>query len=304
MLFLDILKLQAVLIMLMLVGLVCKKTGIIDNHSRKGLINFCLDVIIPCNVIKAGMTKLDPDIARSGMLTLICGFVVLILTVIANRFLFRKTTDDHRRIMQYCMVASMSGFFGNPIAEALFGAEGIILVSLFLISVRVAVWSMGNVYYVKEKMSLGQLIKKAMINPPMIGTFIGLLFMATGWQLPALLMQPISQLSACTSPVIMVVVGTFLADLDFRKGWDRDTLEVTLFRLILLPLLAWGTGLLLGLRGPGLTIAVFMTGTPAGSTAMIYAERYGSDTEFATRCVAMTTLFSLVSMPLWCYFVR
>jgi predicted permease len=59
----------------------------------------------------------------------------------------------------------------------------------------------------------------------------------------------------------------------------------------------------LGLDNVSLGISVLMTGMPAGATAAIFAARYGSDAPFATKCVVMSTLLSMLSLPLWCYLV-
>ena len=50
-------------------------------------------------------------------------------------------------------------------------------------------------------------------------------------------------------------------------------------------------------------VAVLMTGMPAGATAAIFAARYNSDAPFAARCVVLSTLFSMLTIPLWCWVV-
>ena len=67
--------------------------------------------------------------------------------------------------------------------------------------------------------------------------------------------------------------------------------------------LALGVGLLLGLEPISLGVSVLMTGMPAGATAAIFAARYHSDAAFATRCVVLSTLLSMVTLPLWAHAV-
>ena len=64
-----------------------------------------------------------------------------------------------------------------------------------------------------------------------------------------------------------------------------------------------GAGKLLRLDTVALGVSVLMTGMPAGATAAIFAARYGSDADFATRCVVFTTLVSMVTLPVWCMVV-
>ena len=75
----------------------------------------------------------------------------------------------------------------------------------------------------------------------------------------------------------------------------------SVFRLIILPAAALVVGLGLGLDATSLGISVLMTGMPAGATAAIFAARYDSDALFATRCVVMTMLMSMLTLPVWCY---
>ena len=303
MLFLDILQLQAVLIILMAVGFFCRKTGMINDSVRSGFTTLCMDVIIPCNVVKAGLSGVSPDLLRNGGLLLLSGTLILLGTAAANRFLYNSRPDAHRRVMQYCGVAAMSGFFGNPIAESLYGAEGVIYVSLFLIPMRLAMWSVGASYFVSDRRSPWEVVKKSVSNPAMIGTLLGLLFLLTGWKLPYVLNRPIDLIGACNTPMIMILIGTFLADIEFRKIWEKDVYILGFVRLLAIPLFAWGLGWLLGLRGMALSISVFMSGAPAGATAPILAAHYGGDVEFSSKCIVFTTLCSLVTLPLWCWLV-
>lgn len=262
-----------------------------------------MDVIIPCNVIKAGLSGVSPGLLKNGGLLLLSGTLILLGTALANQFLYKNCSDAHRRVMQYCGVAAMSGFFGNPIAESLYGAEGVICVSLFLIPMRLAMWSIGASYFIPDRRSPWEVAKKSVTNPAMIGTLLGLVFLLTQWKLPYVIARPIELIGACNTPLIMILIGTFLADIEFRKIWEKDVYILSTVRLLVIPLVAWGLGWLLGLRGMPLSVSVFMSGAPAGATAPILAARFGGDVEFSSKCIVFTTLCALVTLPLWCWLV-
>ncbi len=103
----------------------------------------------------------------------------------------------------------------------------------------------------------------------------------------------------CNSALTMLIVGTILADVKITTIFNKDTAMFSVFRLIILPAAALVVGL--GLDAISLGISVLMTGMPAGATAAIFAARYDSDALFATRCVVMTTLMSMLTLPVWCY---
>ena len=101
----------------------------------------------------------------------------------------------------------------------------------------------------------------------------------------------------------MFIIGTILSKVDLRTVLTPVSAFFSVFRLLLLPAVAFGLCLLLGMDRVATGVSVIMTGMPAGSTAAIFAARYGSDAPFATKCVVLTTLLSMVTIPLWCYIV-
>ena len=84
---------------------------------------------------------------------------------------------------------------------------------------------------------------------------------------------------------------------------DGTALVYSVLRLGILPLIAWGVSLAVGMEPVATGVAVLMTGMPAGATAAIFAARYNSDAPFAARCVVLSTLFSMLTIPLWCWVV-
>ena len=98
----------------------------------------------------------------------------------------------------------------------------------------------------------------------------------------------------------MFIIGTILADVDVRTIINKTTAGFGIFMLVLLPGAALALSRLLGLDSVAAGVAVIMTGMPAGATAAIFAARYGSDAEFATKCVVLSTLLSMITIPVWC----
>lgn len=127
--------------------------------------------------------------------------------------------------------------------------------------------------------------------------------MITQISLPTVITSTVRYISNCNSAVSMFIIGTILADVNNTTIFNKDTVIFSVFRLFILPLIAFGIGSLIGLEKTALGISVLMTGMPAGATAAIFASRYGSDAPFATKCVVLTTLISMFTLPIWSYFI-
>ena len=103
--------------------------------------------------------------------------------------------------------------------------------------------------------------------------------------------------------VLALVVGAILADVPLKTVFDPKSFYLVAVRQLLLPGLCLA-GLTL-LRVDPLTtgVAVALTGMPIGSTTAILAQKYGADAQFASKCVFISTLTSLVTVPILTLFL-
>lgn len=293
-------SLQLTLFALMLTGAVLKKRGVIDEAGKRCLSDLCINIVIPCNIFKSCLIEFNMDILRSCSLLLLSAVLMQVLCLLLNRSLFERYDSQRKKVLQYCTIVPMSGFLGNPIAEGIYDQVGVLYTSIFLIPMRIVMWSMGTSYFVAgEGTDKKKVLKNVLTHPCLVAIYLGILCMVTQIQLPSVITETVRYIGNCNSALSMFIVGTILTDVPLRSIFSRDTVLFSVLRLGLLPAAALGLGLLLGLETAPLGVSVLMTGMPAGATAAIFAAKYGSDAPFATRCVVFTTLLAMVTLPLW-----
>ena len=293
-------SLQLTLFALMRTGAVLKKRGVIDEAGKRCLSDLCINIVIPCNIFKSCLIQFNMDILRSCSLLLLSAVLMQVLCLLLNRSLFERYDSQRKKVLQYCTIVPMSGFLGNPIAEGIYDQVGVLYTSIFLIPMRIVMWSMGTSYFVAgEGTDKKKVLKNVLTHPCLVAIYLGILCMVTQIQLPSVITETVRYIGNCNSALSMFIVGTILTDVPLRTIFSRDTVLFSVLRLGLLPAAALGLGLLLGLETAPLGVSVLMTGMPAGATAAIFAAKYGSDAPFATRCVVFTTLLSMVTLPLW-----
>ena len=299
----DLISLQGTLFAMMLIGAWLKKRGIIDENGKRCLTDLCVNIIIPCNIFRSCLIEFNMEIFRACGL-LLSAVLLQMLCLLFNRFLFNRYPPQRKKVLQYCTIVPMSGFLGNPIAEGLYDSLGVLYTSIFLIPMRIVMWSVGTTYFVADaKVEKKKVIRNILTHPCLMAVYLGLVCMVTQIPLPAVITKTVGYVGSCNSAMTMFIVGTILADVKLSTIVNKDTVLFSIFRLLLLPAVALGAGMLLGLDTVALGVSVLMTGMPAGATAAIFAARYGSDANFATRCVVFTTLVSMVTLPLWCMVV-
>ena len=300
----DLISLQGTLFAMMLIGAWLKKRGIIDENGKRCLTDLCVNIIIPCNIFRSCLIEFNMEIFRACGLLLLSAVLLQMLCLLLNRFLFNRYPPQRKKVLQYCTIVPMSGFLGNPIAEGLYDSLGVLYTSIFLIPMRIVMWSVGTTYFVADaKVEKKKVIRNILTHPCLMAVYLGLICMVTQIPLPAVITKTVGYVGSCNSAMTMFIVGTILADVKLSTIVNKDTVLFSIFRLLLLPAVALGAGMLLGLDTVALGVSVLMTGMPAGATAAIFAARYGSDANFATRCVVFTTLVSMVTLPLWCMVV-
>ena len=301
---LDLFSLQGTLFLMMLVGAWLKKRGIIDEHGKRCLTDLCVNLVIPCNIFKSCLIEFNLTIFRSCALLLLSAVLMQLLCLALNQVIYNRYAPQQKKVLQYCTIVPMSGFLGNPIAEGIYDQIGVLYTSIFLIPMRIVMWSVGTTYFVADsKTDPKAVLKNVLTHPCLVAIYLGVLCMVTQIPLPSFLTETARYIGNCNSALTMFIVGTILADVKLSTIINLHTALFSAIRLLALPALALGVGTLLGLDPTSLGISVLMTGMPAGATAAIFAARYQSDAPFATKCVVMTTLVSMVTLPLWCYLV-
>ncbi len=296
--FLQLAELQGTLVLMMSAGFILAKMGVITQGGRQVLSDVTIWIFIPCNILKSFLGTMDLSILRSCSVLFLLALGLELLYVVLNKFLYRRFTPERRKILQYTTLSSNSGFLGTAVSQGLYGDLGLLYNSVFLIPMRVLMWSVGLSYFTAPP-SKREVVRKVFLHPCLVGLYLGLFFMLTPWSLPHLLDSTVRSMAGCTTPMVMVITGSILADLDFHHFLDRDSLYFSGIRLVGLPLITYLCCLPLPLDHVARGIAVLMSGMPGASTTVLFAAKYDSDAPFATKCVVVTILFSVITIPIW-----
>jgi len=299
--FFQMLNVQAVLFLYLAVGCYCKKVGILDDVAQQRLTEWVVRITLPCLVFASFHTefRLEYLVEGAGAVAIATGMSLIALVL--GKLLYRRVPPRERCILQYGTLVSNAGFAGLPIIAGAYGAQGLFLASLFIIPTRVFMWSAGISLF--TSMDTAERLKKVLLNPALIAVGLGLARMVLQIPLPAFVDTAIQNLGASTSPLAMALVGAMLADLSPRAFLDKRVLYLAFVRQILLPFICLAGLRALGVNSLLAAVSVVLTGMPIGSTTAILAGKYGADAQFASKCVFLSTLTSLLTVPLLTLFL-
>ena len=293
----KVLNQQLVLLLLVLVGLIVKKLRILNRESEKAVSSLLVNVLLPCNIIQSflGEITISAEFVKSCILAVLIAACIQIVSVFAGKLLFHRFPQEKQAILRYGLICSNSSFVGMPIAETLYGSLGVLYSSLFQIPIRFTMWTAGLSLF--TNVNKKDAFKKLATHPCIVSIFIGIVLMLTRAELPKFLGDTVYSISKTTVPISMITVGSIMADADVKSLFSKSILYYTAVRLIAFPLLVYGALKLLHTEALLVNIAVIMTAMPAGASTSILAEKYDGDAQYAAQLTFVSTLCSIVTIP-------
>jgi predicted permease len=160
-------------------------------------------------------------------------------------------------------------------------------------------WSVGLTYFTKAP-DKKTLVKKVATHPCILAVAIGLVIMIGQIELPGFLTLTIKNVAAGNTFLAMALIGLILSEVNVREMVDKETLYYSFVRLILIPLLVMICCRLAHLDSLVTGVCVVLSAMPAASVTAAMATKYEKDEIFATKCVVLSTILSMVTVPVWC----
>ena len=201
--FRTLIELQGQIFLLVLAGVFFRRK-LVGEEFQRDFSTLMVDLILPCNILSSFQIELTRDMAGRTLQIFAISLAGQILALVLGKILFKNMDPDRRAVMKYTLICSNASFLGIPIAGGIWGAEGVLLASVFLIPQRIVMWTVGLSWF-SGGGGKGS-VKKLFSNTCMIAVFLGLALMLTGLRLPGALRSAVESISRCTSLIILVFV--------------------------------------------------------------------------------------------------
>ena len=286
---------QLLLFIYMLCGVIIRRAGIIRNDNRQGVVRLLMDVAMPMMVLSAFNNPVTANEIRSSLWIMAIALAGCAVTGIIGRFAWRNQPESKRKVLMYGSMFSNAGNAGLPVVSLVFGPMGVFLASMYLIPPRILQWTVGLGLFIKPQK--GGWVRNVLLNPMVVVVYIGFVLMAFNWQIPGVFGAAIENIGAITGPLSMILIGATLSDINFRMLLDKAVWLISFLRLIAFPALFVLILKLLGADAMTMNIGVILLAMPVASNTAAISERYGGDHVFASVCVSVSTLLSVITVP-------
>lgn len=294
--FLSVILEVAVILLLIVSGYFTVKKGMFTKESLGSITSFLLYIVTPCLLVSSFLSaepgKLD---GWTMLLAVVLPALSIVISIAVSYLFFRREPLGRRRVLRFSTVFCNVGFMGIPLVEGIVGSEGVLYGSFFIAVFNIFCWTYGYVMMGGGKVRL----KALLLNPGIIGIAIGLPLYLLNVPVPALIERPVELLSALNTPLAMIVVGGYIAQVKLRAFVsDLAVYKMAVLRLVVAPLLYLALVWLLRPDETLLMSTVIQAATPVAANCVLFAVQYGSDAELASKSVAVSTALSVVTIPL------
>lgn len=288
---------QALMFVYVITGIIMAKTKLLNHEGRISFINLLLDITLPCMILISFNIDADINQLIAAGEIMIISVVCFVIAWLSGKIFWRKAPKNRRAVLEFATLFSNAGNAGMPIVASVFGAEGIFYTSFYLLPVRILIWTAGLSLFVDEG-NFKEKLKILLKTPSLDVVFVGLILMFSPFKLPGVISTAVKNMGDMTGPLSMIIIGAALGEANLKDALDIDAFKLTFVRLIVQPLIY-----LIILRFAGVQeilwqVVVVLTAMPAAANTEIFAEKYGKDYHFAARCVAVSTIISLFSVPI------
>lgn len=287
-------KQTLVMFLYMLAGWTMFKSGKITEKGSKDMASMLVWLIIPTVIIHSFCIECTSQRLLALGQSALLAVAALGLSILVAKLVYGKKPVDN-----FGTAFSNAGFMGLPLAKAALGdGAGFYLVAIIaLLNILQATYGVSILTYGKKKTSLRSLLT----NPILVGSVIGLVLFLTGLgtKLPSVVNTAIGGVAAMNAPVAMLVLGVYLAKSPLKELLtSKGSYLASLWRLLVIPILTVLLFWVLPVPADVRMAVLLAAAAPVGANVAVYAQLNDLDYTYACQMVALSTVLSILSIPL------
>lgn len=289
-----ILERLGMMFLLILFGYLLAKKEILNASGTQQIANMLTIYITPTILIMSFQQEYEREQLKGLFITMGVGFLLIASRILVNQVALKKEA----RIDHYAAVFSNSAFMGIPLVMAVLGYEGVFYMTAYMTATTLSQWTYG-IYTLSGDRNLIT-PRRAFFNPATTGALIGLLLYVLQIRLPFILSEALYTIGNLNTPLAMILLGSYVASSKLRAVFlSYKAYWVSLLRLVILPVIGLGILWLLPIDDYLILMVLSIAScAPIAVNTALFSQIYGGDYEYGARLVILSTLLSIITMPL------
>jgi malate permease and related proteins len=282
----TVLAIVAPVFLLAAVGWVWVKAGF--EYRVEFVTRLAMTLSVPCLIFVALMkTTVDPAALTAVSLAALAVYVALAIIF----WVIVAVTRLDRGTYLSPLIFGNTGNLGLPLALFAFGDQGLGFAVVIFAVMAILSFTFG-IWVVAGRGSFLRVLREPMVA----GTVLGALFLWQGWKTPVWLTNTLELAGQMAIPLMLITLGVAVARL--RPSSFLRALVLSMVKAAVCTAVAWVIGRWFGLGDPAFAVLVLQVATPVAVTSYLIAEKYQADAESVAGLVVMSTLVSVITLPL------
>lgn len=282
---------------LIITGYIINKLGIMDGQANAKFSKLLVNVSIPATIIHsaASQTMEGGDLVKMVFIISIAYYIIIpFVSMFFAKILHQKPT------YQLMLTYSNLGFMGIPIISSIYGDSAVFYVTIFMMIFNVSIFSQGIFILSKEGDSGKGMNLKNLMNPGVLCAVLALIIFVFQIPVQSDIDNLLKSIGSITTPLAMIVIGSSLAEIPLKSVFlDKSMYLFAVLKLLVYPCLLLIPLKILGVDSMVIGLCVILSSLPtAGNVSMVCSE-YGGDLELISKGICISTLLSVLAIPLW-----
>lgn len=277
------------------------KIKILDLDLNKRLTTLLLSVTTPAMILSSVLSTTVNQSMDAIFFVFLVGLAIYLIMPILGWFIVKvmRVPLPQQGLYIFMTVFSNIGFMGFPVMKAIFGNEAIFFTAIFNMLFNLFVFTVGIMIMNYGTGQKTKLDPKNLLSPGVIASLIALVIYFTGIKLPDVISSTVSMVGDITTPMAMLLIGSTLANIPLKEVFSELRIyPYTIIKQIVVPVIAYPVLSFIVKDPLILGVTLIMISMPVANSAVLFATQYDGDVTLAAKTVFMTTLLSIVTIPL------
>lgn len=267
----------------------CRRKLVGEDGCRT-IATLLVDLIIPIVVLRSFLAERTPERTEALLVSLGLAVLLLALSALLARIIFPKNA-----IEEFAVAFSNAGFMGVPLITAVIGSHSVFYAAGYVAMMNILQWVYGQYHMGPDAHPK----KSSPIHPLMLSLPLGMLLYFLPVRPPEIVTNALGAIAACNSPLAMILLGIYLGSTPPRQIFaSAASWRVSAARLALLPVVLTCVLWPIPVEQEIKLTLLLLASASVGTNVALYAQRAELDYRPATGMVCLSTLLSVVSMPL------
>ena len=282
-----------------LVGILMVKTKVLNRDTLETISRFVMKLAMPVMIFVNTVEGVDRGSLVKSLSLLGLTAVFYLCTYLLARLLvvLFHLQGDRAQVYRALAMFGNIGFMGIPIISSIYPQYGMLYIAVFTIIDQMVLWTLG--VKLTSPGGKGSFNPKKMVNPCTVAVVLSVVLVVIGVQLPGLLNTALEKIGGTATPLAMIYLGGVFACMEVWKYLRiREFYGIVLVKMLLFPVAYYLILKLLPLD-PNIHMTIALLGAmPAMSSIVMMARASGSEGDYAMGGILVTTLCSIVTIPL------